>query len=104
MALPQGYGDDLAQLAVYGVGIAVYTLAVAVLYVPMGTRMMFAKRLGERRVATAGRRFAYVLMFPLLSFLFFLVISASMLFMATFSADSAMDEAQVMTKIGRPSC
>ena len=91
-----GHGDDLATLAVYGVGIALYTLAVAILYVPLGTRMMFAKRFGERRVATAGRRFLYVLAFPLLSFLFFLVIAASMLFMASFSEED-LTAREVMT-------
>jgi hypothetical protein len=80
------YGDDVALLAVYGVGIALYTLAVAVLYVPLGTRMMFARRFGERRVATRGRRFAYVLLFPFISFLFVLVIAASMVFMSEVSA------------------
>lgn len=87
MALLDEYGDDLATMAVYGVGIALYTLAVAVLYVPLGTRMMFARRFGERRVATPARRFAYVLLFPFTSFLFVLVIAVSMLFMARFSTD-----------------
>lgn len=96
MALLGEHGDDLATLAVYAVGIAVYTLAVALLYVPLGTRMMFAKRFGERRVASAGRRFLYVLAFPLLSFAFFLVIAASMLFMASFSDDD-LTAREVMT-------
>jgi hypothetical protein len=87
MGLLDEHGDELAQLGVYGVGIALYTLAVAVLYVPMGTRMMFARRFGERRIATPGRRFMFVLFFPLVSFLFFLVIAASMIFMAGFSDD-----------------
>jgi hypothetical protein len=96
MGLIDEHGDDLAKMAVYGVAIALYTLAVAILYVPMGTRMMFAKRFGERRVATAGRRFLYVLAFPLLSFLFFLVIAASMLFMASFSEED-LSAREVMT-------
>ena len=96
MALPSGYGDDLAELAVYGVGIALFTLAVAFLYVPMGTRMMFARRFGEKRIATPGRRFMFVLLFPLVSFLFFLVIAASMLFMAE-AADEGLGVREVMT-------
>src|SRR5687767_12696721 len=87
MGLLDDYGDDMATMAVYGVAIALYTLAVAILYVPMGTRMMFARRFGERRVATPARRFAYVVMFPFLSFLFVLVIAISMRFMAKFSTD-----------------
>lgn len=97
MALPQGYGDELAQLGVYGVGIALYTVAVATLYVPLGTRMMFAKRFGERRVASRGRRFLYVLAFPVLSFVFFLVIAASMLFMGNFNASADLETRDVLT-------
>ncbi|MHB1260842.1 MAG: hypothetical protein ACYC2H_03915 [Thermoplasmatota archaeon] len=96
MGLLDDYGDDLGALAVYGVGIALYTLAVAVLYVPLGTRMMFARRFGERRVATRARRFAYVLLFPLMSFLFFLVIAASMLFMSDVS-DGLLGPREVLT-------
>lgn len=94
--LPQGYGDDLVELAVYAVGIALYTLAVIALYVPMSTRMMFARRFGERRVATPGRRFAYVLFFPLFSFAFFLLVAGSMVFMASF-AEGDLTAREVMT-------
>src|SRR5688500_10642715 len=87
MGLLDEYGDDMATMAIYGVAIALYTLAVAILYVPMGTRMMFARRFGERRVATPARRFAYVVTFPFMSFLFVLVIAVSMLFMAKFSTN-----------------
>ncbi|MFA5943860.1 MAG: hypothetical protein WC876_05265 [Candidatus Thermoplasmatota archaeon] len=87
MGLLDEYGDDLATMVVYGVGIALYTLAVVILYLPMGTRMMFARRFGDRRVATPARRFAYVVTFPVISFLFFLVIAISMLFMARFSTE-----------------
>lgn len=96
MGLLDDYGDDLSALAVYGVGIALYTLAVAILYVPLGTRMMFARRFGQRRVATRARRFAYVLLFPLMSFLFFLVIAASMLFMSDVS-DGSLAPREVLT-------
>lgn len=96
MGLLDDYGDDLSALAVYGVGIALYTLAVAILYVPLGTRMMFARRFGQRRVATRARRFAYVLLFPLMSFLFFLVIAASMLFMSDVS-DGLLAPREVLT-------
>jgi ABC-type dipeptide/oligopeptide/nickel transport system permease subunit len=96
MALVDEYGDDLAVMMIYGVAIALYTLAVAILYVPMGTRMMFARRFGERRVATPARRFAYVVTFPLLSFLFVLVIAVSMFFMARFSTD-ALSHREVLT-------
>ena len=96
MGLLAEHADDLASLAVYAVGIALYTLAVAVLYVPMGTRLMFARRVRERYVATMSRRLAFVLLFPFVSFLFFLVISASMLFMDNFSAGNLAPR-EVMT-------
>ena len=96
MSLWDEYGTELATLVVYGAGIAFFTLAVAILYVPMGTRMMFAKRFGAHHVASTGRRFLYVLLFPLVSFLFFLVIASSMLFMSTV-ADARIDEPEIMT-------
>jgi len=96
MARFEDYADDLAVMTVYGVAIALYTVAVAILYVPMGTRMMFARRFGERRIATPGRRFAYVVLFPFMSFLFVLVIAISMLFMAKFSTN-ALTTRQVLT-------
>jgi hypothetical protein len=84
--LPAGYSDDLAEMGVYAVAIALYTLAVIALYKPLSTRMMFAYRFGARRVATAGRRFLYVLLFPFLSFAFFLLVAGSMFFMSDFSS------------------
>lgn len=97
MAPWTGYTDDLGALAVYGLAIAAYTLVVALLYVPLGTRMMFARRLGERRIATPARRFAYVLAFPFISFAFFLVVAGSMFFMGGFTGDSDLQPRDVMT-------
>lgn len=97
MSLWDEYGGNLTDLAIYGVGIAVYALVVALLYVPLGTRMMYAKRLGEDRIATRGRRFAYVLFFPLVSFVFFLVIAASMLFMGNFTSSAELSPREIMT-------
>jgi hypothetical protein len=96
MGLLEDYGVDLAALAVYGVGIALFTLTVALLYVPLGTRMMFARRFGDRHVMTRARRFAYVLLFPLMSFAFFLVIALSMLFMSDVSS-GLLGTRQVLT-------
>lgn len=77
------YGKQLTDLAILAGGITAYTLVVTWLYVPMGTRLMFAKRFGEKAVATPGRRFLYVLLFPLVSFGFFLVVGGSMLFLSS---------------------
>ena len=81
------YGDSLTKLGIYAGGIALYTLAVTWLYIPMGTRLMFAKQLGEERVSTTGRRFLYVLLFPFVSFAFFLVVTGAMLFLSSFSGN-----------------
>lgn len=72
------YGDSLTTLGLYAAGITAYTLVVTWLYMPMGTRLMFAKRFGEKAVATPGRRFLYVLLFPLVSFGFFLVVALTL--------------------------
>lgn len=72
------YGDSLTSLGLYAAGIAAFAILVALLYVPMGTRLMFAKRFGERAIATPGRRFLYVLFFPLVSFAFFLLVAGTL--------------------------
>jgi len=83
------HGGDLETLAIYAVAITVYTLLVTWLYVPMSQRLMFAKELGERRLATPGRRLAYVFLFPLVSFAFFLIVSAAMLFLSNFTGNGS---------------
>lgn len=96
MAPWSGYESDLTSLGVYAVAIAFYTLAVIALYLPMSTRMMFARRFGEHAVATPGRRFLYVITFPLLSFAFFLLVAGSTAFLSDFSA-GALDAGDMMT-------
>lgn len=100
MSLLDEHGTELATLVVYGVGIALYTLAVIALYVPMSTRMMFARRFGDKAIATPGRRFAYVLFFPLISFLFFLLVAGSMAFLAgeiSEQDEGGLDHRSIMT-------
>jgi FtsH-binding integral membrane protein len=76
-------GDHLRDLGLYAAGIAVYTLVVTLLYVPMGHRLMFGRKVkeGEDRVVTSGRRTMYVLFFPLVSFAFFLLIAGALFFL-----------------------
>jgi arginine exporter protein ArgO len=83
------YGESLLRLGLYGGGIVAYTLLVTWLYVPMGQRLMFARRFGEERVATPGRRWTYVLLFPFVSFGFFLVVAGAMVFLSSFSSGTA---------------
>jgi len=97
------HGGDLANLGITAAVIAVYTLIVTWLYVPMGQRLMFAKELGERRIATPGRRLAYVFLFPLVSFAFFLVIAAAIFFLSPYAGTSdsngvaGLDQQDVLT-------
>lgn len=85
------YGPSLSDLAVYAAGIAVYTIVVTLLYKPLSSRLMFAKRLGDRAVATTGRRFLYVLLFPLVSFGFFLVVASALFFLSSFEIGAEVE-------------
>ena len=91
------YGENLTMLGIYAGGITVYTLIVAALYMPMGTRLMFARRLSEDKVATVGRRFLYVLLFPLVSFGFFLLIAGALFFLTDFSGASKLPPDTILT-------
>ncbi len=90
------YGDDLAKLFVYGVGIAAFTLIVAMLYMPMSHRLMFGRRKGEKDVSTEGRKLVYVLLFPLVSFAFFLVMVGALLFLSA-TAKSKLPVTDLLT-------
>lgn len=89
-------GDSLARLGVYATGIAVYTLLVTLLYVPMGHRLMFGRKVGDDRVVTTGRRTLYVLFFPLVSFSFFLVIAGALVFLSA-STESGLQADDALT-------
>ncbi len=91
------YNPHLQKLAIYGLGIAGFALLVAILYVPMGHRLMFGRRKGEE-VSTEGRKLVYVLLFPLVSFGFFLVMVASMLFLTNVAGSaSALEPEDILT-------
>lgn len=76
----------LELLGIYTVGIAAYTLVVTALYVPLSHRVMLGRLRGTERVATTGRTALYFLLFPLISFSFFLVVAGSLLFLSSASS------------------
>lgn len=90
MQTPINYSQAFEKLGFYSAGIALFTLVVAMLYTPMSHKIMFGRlqRDGETRVATPGRRFAYFLLFPLVSFAFFLVMVASLQFLSSVASAS----------------
>ncbi|MES2154459.1 MAG: hypothetical protein V4510_04920 [bacterium] len=83
-----GNSEPLGKLGLYAGGIAVYTLLVTLLYVPMGHRLMLGRKVGDDRVVTSGRRTLYLLLFPLISFAFFLVIAGALALLAPFAGSS----------------
>ncbi|MEA3189532.1 MAG: hypothetical protein QOD77_114 [Thermoplasmata archaeon] len=83
-------GGALESLGIYAVGIAAYTLVVTALYVPLGHRVMLGRLRGTERVATRGRTALYFLLFPLISFSFFLVVVSSLLFLSSTSSSTLL--------------
>lgn len=74
--------DALKSLAVHSLGILVYGLVVNFYYQILSHRVMLGRKQGAKRVSTSRRTFVYVLAFPLISFSFFLILSAALLFLA----------------------
>jgi len=72
----------LQSLGVYALGILVYGLVVNFYYQILSHRVMLGRKQGSRRVSTSGRTFLYLLAFPFISFSFFLILSAALLFLA----------------------
>lgn len=90
------YGTALEGLGIYAAGIAVYTLVVGGLYGLLAQRVMFGRKNGDARETTKGRTFLFVLLFPLVSFAFFLIVAASLLFLSS-SASSTLAPLEVFT-------
>jgi len=76
-------GDAIESLGIYAGGILAYALIVNTFYQVISKRVMFAGKTvdGEVRVGGPGRGFLYLMLFPLVSFLFFLLLSLSLLFL-----------------------
>lgn len=76
-------GDAIESLGIYAGGILGYALIVNTFYQIISKRVMFAGKSvdGELRVGGPGRGFLYLMMFPLVSFAFFLLLSLSLLFL-----------------------
>lgn len=82
------HGGPINVLLAYAFGILVYGLAVNALYQVLSHRVMLGRKEGQTRVATPGRRFLYFLLFPLVSFTFFLILAAALLFMSSGSTSA----------------
>jgi hypothetical protein len=88
-------GDAILTLLKWAIGILVYGLLVNAFYQVISRRVMFAQKdeNGQRRVGGPGRGFLYLLMFPLISFLFFLLLSGALMYLG----DAEQDPVLVLT-------
>jgi hypothetical protein len=77
-----GRRGALEVLALYAAGILAYGLVVNFFYQILSHRAMWARREGEQVVHTPARTLAYLVLFPLVSFAFFLILAESLLFMS----------------------
>lgn len=83
LAVWRGYEQELQTLAIYGVGVAVYTALVFAFYQNISKRRPFHFRVSDKR-GWSGRlgRFAErALVFPLVSFVYFAVLAAALFFL-----------------------
>jgi hypothetical protein len=80
----RGYEKELVTLALYAVGIAVYALLVSLFYRSLSKRDLFGTGAGRSRkwwrVLLRGVR--YLTAFPLISFLFFVVLASALFFLS----------------------
>ncbi len=76
-------GDAIETLGVYGGGIMVYALIVNFFYQIISKRVMFAAGKGADAAHVGGplHGFLYLILFPLFSFAFFLLLSAALIFL-----------------------
>ncbi len=76
-------GEAIESLGIIAGGILVYGLIVNLFYQIISKRVMFAAKTydGRDHVGGPGRGFVYLMMFPLVSFAYFLVLSFALLFL-----------------------
>ncbi len=78
-------GEAIEGFSVYTTGILVYALIVNLFYQHISKRVMFAGRTvrGRTQVPGPGRGWIYLMLFPIVSFAFFLLLSLSLLFLGS---------------------
>jgi hypothetical protein len=74
-------GPILEKIGIYAVGIAVFTLISLLFYKMLSKRSMFGKESGDEILSSPGRHWAHILLFPFVSFGFFLMLAAAFLFL-----------------------
>ncbi len=79
------YGNAITTLGKFSIGILVYALIVNAFYQIISHRVMFAGKTVEGHVVLKGpgHGFVYLMMFPLVSFLFFILLSMSLLYLGS---------------------
>lgn len=82
-AFVDAFGDQVLSLLVLMAGILVYTLIVNEFYQRLSKRVLFAKEDEEGNVRSGFFNWlSYVLLFPVVSFAFFLLLSLALLFLS----------------------
>lgn len=80
LAVWRGYEQELETLAIYGIGIAVYTALVFAFYQSLSQRTPIHFRLSDKR-GWVGRTFTLLekaFLFPIISFLYFIVLAVAL--------------------------
>lgn len=76
-------GSAIESMAIYAAGILVYALVVYLFYQTMSRRLMFAHHDADGNPKLGGRwaGLIYLLLFPLVSFAYFMLLTLSLLFL-----------------------
>lgn len=78
LAFWEGFENELLTLAIYGVGIALYAVLVGLFYLTLSRRNL----VDSEKVKRAPGFLGFIVVFPLVSFGLFLVLSMAMFFLA----------------------
>jgi hypothetical protein len=92
LAVWRGYEQELQTLAIYGIGIAVYTALVFAFYQNLSRRQPFHLKVSDRPgwLGRMGRLAERALVFPLTSFLYFAVLAVSLFVLAKSQSTQAI--------------
>ena len=84
LAVWRGYEQELQTLAIYGIGIAIYTALVFTFYQNLSKRKPFHFKISDRPgfVGRFGRFSENAVVFPVVSFLYFAVLATSLFVLA----------------------
>lgn len=97
----EGYQSEIQTLAMYAIGISIYGLFVYFFYETLSRRNLLGERWQDADfgpLTLVWRAIRYVFLFPIVTFLFFMVLAASFLFFSA-AGQIAVDQATFVNQV-----